>query len=478
MPSQSTRREFMQSTIAGIATASMLQALPLDGEPAQHLGESPRGPVELRVTNATKKYSKEAPLNWSKGKLAADVAIVPTETHQEMLGFGAAFTDAACHNLMRLPQSARIKLLHELLDPSQMNFSVNRICIGSSDYSCKAYSFCDDGPDPELKNFNIAHDQEHILPVLREARQINPELFLLASPWSPPGWMKANGSLLGGCFHKKHNASYAAYFVKFLHAYSQEGVPVNAVTVQNEVDTDQDSRMPACLWGQEYETEFVAHHLGPKFAEKELATKIWLLDHNYNLWGRAICELDDPVVKAFVDGIAWHGYAGTPDGMTRVHEGHPDRHMYWTEGGEGLTSNDLAYQTNWVKWSTTFSGILQNWARCIIAWNIALDEKGEPNIGPFSGGGLVTIHSSTGEVTRSGMYWAMAHYSRAVRRGARRVTSRSEMRNLSHIAFTNFDGEQVAILTNTGPWRTVTVAVNSSVLRLEMEADSIATLIW
>lgn len=478
MSNQSTRREFMKIAIAGVATASVLQEKQLYADSTQAKGEGPTGLVEVHVTSSAKRYSKGAPLAWSKAAFAADVEMIPEETHQEILGFGAAFTDSACHNLTRLSHWERRKLLRELLDPSQMNFSVNRICIGSSDYACTPYSYCDDGPDPELRYFNIKHDREHILPVLVEARQINPEMFLLGSPWSPPGWMKSSGSMLGGNFQKKHNASYAEYFAKFLEAYAREGVAVNAITVQNESDTDQDGRMPACIWGQEYETEFVAHHLGPKFAQRGFQAKIWLLDHNYNLWGRAICELDDPVVKSFVDGIAWHGYGGTPDGMTRVHAAHPDRHMYWTEGGEGQMPDDPAYQTNWAQWSTTFSGILQNWARCIIAWNVALDEDGGPNIGPYRGGGLVTIHSRTGEVTRSGMYWAMAHHSRAVRRGARRVTSKSNSKDLSHVAFVNPDGEHVMVLTNAGARRTVTLAVNSSTTKLEMEANSIATLTW
>src|SRR6266851_2899401 len=182
--------------------------------------------------------------------------------------------------------------------------------------------------------------------------------------------------------------------------------------------------MPASLWGQEYEIEFIARHLGPRFAKEGIATNIWILDHNYNLWGRAICELNEPEVNRYVDGVAWHGYAGTVDSMTRVHNAHPQKHAYWTEGGPDY--KDPNYLTDWTKWSSTFTDILRNWSRCIIGWNLALDENGKPNIGPFDCGGMVTIHSRTQELSRSGQYWAFAHYARALRRGARRFNSSAE----------------------------------------------------
>src|SRR6185369_4720668 len=171
-----------------------------------------------------------------------------------------------------------------------------------------AYSFDEGEPDPELSRFSIDHDREYILPILREARAVNPGLFLLASPWSPPGWMKDNGSMLGGTIRRRYLESYARYINRSLASYNEAGVHVDALTVQNEVDTDQDGRMPACTWPQEAEVEFVARHLGPALQKSGLDTKIWLIDHNYNLWGRAIAELDDEGVRRYASSIAWHGY--------------------------------------------------------------------------------------------------------------------------------------------------------------------------
>jgi glucosylceramidase len=253
-------------------------------------------------------------------------------------------------------------------------------------------------------------------------------------------------------------------------------VPIQAVTPQNEVDTDQDGRMPACIWPQEYEIELVRDHLGPLLKKQGLATKIWILDHNYNLWGRAVAELDDPGLRKYCNSIAWHGYYGTPEMMGKAHEAHPDAEMYWTEGGSDYTSPD--YLTDWAKWGKTFSDVLRNWCRSITAWNLALDEKGRPNIGPFPCGGLVTIHSQTREITRSGQYWAFAHFSRAIRRGARRIDSQSTLADVQHVAFENPDGGRVAVISNAGAARSVVLQIGQLQSEIALEKDSITTLVW
>jgi len=288
--------------------------------------------------------------------------------------------------------------------------------------------------------------------------------------------MKTGNSLFGGSMRKQYFQSYADYFIKFLEAYAAEGVPVDAVTPQNEVDTDQDGKMPACLRGQEYEIEFVARHLGPQLEKNKLSTRIWILDHNYNLWGRAFAELEDSGVRKYVDGIAWHGYVGEPAAMTRIQESFADQHMYWTEGGPEYT--DPAYGTDWAKWKAQFADILRNRARCIIGWNLALDERGRPNIGPFQCGGLVTVNAGTREITYSGQYHALAHYSRAVRRGAKRFESTGEVKGVAHVGFSNPDGSSALVLTNAGADTRVRLALNGLAAEVSLAADSVTTLTW
>jgi glucosylceramidase len=413
----------------------------------------------------------------SESKREADVTIDAAQQFQSILGFGAAFTDASCYLLDRMAPELRAALLREFFSSEGLDLSVCRTCIGSSDYSRSVYTFDDaQEPDPELKHFSIEHDRAYILPTLRAALAVNPNLFLFSSPWSPPAWMKSNRSLLGGSMRKQYFAAYAQYFVRFLAEYRAAGVPIQAVTSQNEVDSDQDGRMPAALWGQEYEIEFVAKHLGPALRSASPETRIWLLDHNYTLWGRVLDCLSDPELAPYIDGVAWHGYAGSPEAMSRVHQAYPEKHAYWTEGGPFYTAPD--YATDWAEWSAKFAVILKNWARTIVGWNLVLDEQGKPNIGPFDCGGVVTLDTPTQTIQRSGQYWAFAHYSKAVRRGARVIATRSPLDTIEHVAFANPDGDYVLVLVNRGDKRDIECRFGSRVMFLDLPAGAVVTLQW
>jgi glucosylceramidase len=470
-----TRRNLIKlaSATACTAVARPLQAMTAGG------ASTPSDRISVRVTGGSQRFAERPALQWQPRTASAPncITLDPASAFQEILGFGAAFTDAACYNFNQLSTAARDELFRDLFDPSNLGLNVCRVCIGSSDYATKVYSY-DEGaePDPDLTRFSIDHDRAYIIPALKAARALNPHLFLFASPWSPPAWMKVNRSMLGGLMEKQHFPAYARYFVKFLEAYAEAGVPVNAVTIQNEVDTEQDSRMPASLWGQEYEAGFVAEHLGRAIADARLDTRIWIIDHNYNLWGRAIAELDDPEVNRYVEGVAWHGYLGEPSAMTRVHEAHPEKHMYWTEGGPSYKAPD--YATDWTNWGATFASILRNWSRCIVGWNLALDENGKPNIGPFDCGGVVTIHSSTKEISRSGQYWAFRHYACAARPGSGRIQSSGDIEGVSHVAFANPDGRATIVLTNPGPARQITLRLAERESAVSLPPDSITNLTW
>ncbi len=465
----SSRREFLK-----LATAASLAATN-----ASFSWPSPPARAGAWVTSQDRRMEEIKLPVWRtvSAKSSAGIHIDTTKHYQEILGFGAAFTDASCYLLSVLDEQKRGALLNDLLGPNGLRLCVGRTCIGASDYSRFAYTLDESpDPDPELQRFSLEHDREYILPILRDAQKVNSDLFLFSSPWTPPGWMKAGDSMLGGSMRKKYLSAYAQYLVKFLQGYSQDGVKIQAITIQNEVDTDQDGRMPAALWGQEYEIQFVKNHLGPALERASLDTKIWILDHNYNLWGRVMDELSDPGLSKYVEGVAWHGYVGTPDAMTRVHEAFPAKSNYWTEGGPDY--KHLDYATDWAKWSHTFAGILRNWAQCIVGWNLVLDELGRPNIGPFSCGGVVTLDSKTHAVTRSGQYWAFAHYSKVVQRGARVIGSEGTLSDIDHVAFENPDGSHVLVLTNQGGGQNVQCQAGTQALDLTLDPGSITTLQW
>ena len=488
--SKSSRRQFLKSATGTAAALVLANRTPAWGKGT--------GQVKVWSTYRDKRHVQGESLAWKPATQidATAIALNPHAARQEVLGFGAAMTDSSCYVLSEMNDAERAPLMHDLFAPGEMAFNVCRTCIGASDYARTVYSFDDSPtPDPELKKFSIDHDKAYILPMLREARKENPDLFFFSSPWSPPAWMKPDNSMLGGAMRKTSFAPYANYFLKFLDGYKTEGVVIDAVTVQNETDAEQEGRMPACLWAQEQEIDFVKGHLGPALRKAGSSTKIWILDHNYSLWGKAIDELSDSGVYEYVDGIAWHGYVGEPTAMTRVHDAFPEKSAYWTEGGPDINQPD--YQTDFTKWADTFNGILNNWARSITSWNIALDEHGKPNVGPFSCGGLVTVESGSHKITCSGQYWAFAHYSRHIKRGARvfatdglgytgagpfangaSIAGSAAGNIVSHAGFRNPDGSYVVTLANPGEQKRVQLVLGAHALEVDLPADSVHTLVW
>jgi glucosylceramidase len=473
-----SRRDFLKAASATAAALAITRTTPMWAA-----GDPPSDAVKVWGTFRDQRHASRPSLEWKRAsQIAADaIQLDMSAPRQQILGFGAAITEASAYMLSGLSDAERAPVMHDLFAPDALALNVCRTCIGASDYATKAYSYDESTePDPDLKKFSIDHDKEFYLPILREARKQNPEMFLFSSPWSPPGWMKPNNSMIGGAMRKLSFGPYANYFVKFLEAYKAEGVAIDAVTVQNETDAEQEGNMPACLFSQEQEMDFAARFLAPAIRNAGMKTKIWILDHNYSLWGRAIDELSDPSVYDAVDGIAWHGYVGEPTAMTRVHDAFPAKHAYWTEGGPDVRQPD--YQTDFTKWADQFNGILNNWARSITAWNVALDEKGRPDIGPFSCGGVITIDNATHKITTSGQYWAFAHYSKHVKRGAK-VFATNGLGNptetgVSHTGFCNPDGSCVVVIANKGAEKRVQLLTGTKTLDVDLPADSVQTLHW
>ena len=471
-----TRRTFLKATGAGAIAIADAVSLPAATRLRHSSPDVSARPVDVWLTDDDQRITRSPQLlsSDSPTPFADSIVINEKKAFQTILGFGAAFTDGSCLLFSQLPPPSREELFHRLFHPSEMGLNVCRTCIGSSDHSASLYSFDEGGPDPDLKRFSIDHDRPYILPILRQARSVNPDLFLFSSPWSPPGWMKDNGSMLGGCMRHTYMPAYANYFLKFLQDYASEGVAIQAVTVQNEVDADQQGLMPACFWPQDYETNFVTEHLGPAFERSGLKTQIWIIDHNYNLWGRAIAEFETPGVLKYTNSVAWHGYSGVPEWMMRVQDAFPQVSMHWTEGSPD--HDDPDYLKCWVLWSQKFSQILRNGCRSITGWCLATDERGRPNIGPYPLGGLMTIDSKSKDIYHSGQFWALEHYARFIQRGAVRLDSQSSAKDMTHCAFRNPDGSVVAVITNSGGPRVCELHSENELTRISLTGNSIVTL--
>lgn len=330
-------------------------------------------------------------------------------------GFGVALTGSSCYELSIMEPDKRNAFLEDIYGRDGLNLSVARVSIGSSDYSTSVYSYCDTPDDTQLKSFSLEPDREFIIPMINEAISHNTGLRFLASPWSPPGWMKTGGLLSCGYMRDKYIDVYADYFVKFIKGYEKAGIKISAVTPQNEPDAQQNGTSVACAWSPDTEAKFMIA-LKKKLKEAGLNTEIWMYDHCFISWPRVVWTLKEyPELSECVDSVAFHYYEGGVELVDSMRKEFPDIKWNFTEGGPRLHDN---YDTDWVKWSYVIACSLAHGADSFIGWNLLLDEDGGPNIGPFSCGGLVTVNSQTGELSYSGQYHAFAHFSKFIRRGA------------------------------------------------------------
>ena len=333
----------------------------------------------------------------------------------DFLGFGVAITGSSCYNLAQMSKEQRETFLQSVYGKEGLRFRIGRLSIGASDYSAEVYSYDDVEGDIKLEHFSVEKDEEYIIPMIKEILRINPDLYLYASPWSPPAWMKTGGSLGGGFMRREFNDCYAEYIVRFIKEYAKHGIKISALTPQNEPETHQKGLMPACIWHPDIEAEFVIA-LRKKLQENDLDVKIWLFDHNFSSWQRVKWTLDaHKELPNACDGIAFHYYSGAIEKTVALKKAYPDLPLHFTEGGPRLYDN---YATDWCKWGIMISKVLNSGYSSFTGWNLMLDEYGGPNIGPFFCGGLITRNSVSNELSYSGQYKALKHISKFMQKGA------------------------------------------------------------
>jgi glucosylceramidase len=406
-----------------------------------------------------------------------------TTAYQEMIGFGAAVTDASAYLIQHKLGTDRDAIVRELFGPDPgIGLSFVRIPMGASDFSSRHYSY-DDLPagqtDPALVRFSVAPDHADKLPVLRAAVAVNPRLSLVASPWSPPAWMKTSGSLIGGTLRPELYPAFAEYFAKFVTAYAAEGIPIHAITLQNEPAFEPPD-YPGMRLDPAARARVIGRHLGPLFERRGLRTLILDWDHNWDQPQEPLAVLADSAARRYVSGVAWHCYAGGVGAQDTVHAAHPDKDAYFTECSGGawapVFADNLAYDVG-----TLVIGATRGWARGVALWNLALDETGGPHLGGCGNcRGLITIDSRTGAVTRNVEYYALAHASRFVRPGARRIASTTGVSGLQTVAFRNADdGSRVLIVLNTGrSAMPFDVRDGGRSFRYTLPAGAVVTLRW
>ena len=419
------------------------------------------------------------------------IEIDPSRSWQEIIGFGAAMTDASAHLLTRLPPATRELVLQDLFGPPSsagpagsaigIRMSFIRVPMGASDFSMRHYTYDDvpdGGSDSTLRHFSVEPDRAEKLPMLRRALEINPQLKVMASPWSPPAWMKTTNSLIKGTLQPLYYDSFANYFVKFIRAYEREGVPVYAISLQNEPAFEPDN-YPGMRLDPPARARVIANHLGPAFARAGIRALIWDWDHNWDQPQQPLGVLADSAARRFVQGVAWHCYGGDVSAQSTVHDRYPDKDAYFTECSGGEWSPKFDENLKWTV-NTLVIGATRNWARGVLMWNLALD----PQYGPHLGGcgncrGIVTIDTVKRSYVRNVDYYALAHASKFVRQGARRIDSSGGDSTLTHVAFRNpDDGSVVAIVLNSADaMRPIAIRIGATAFDYAIPPASVVTVV-
>lgn len=408
------------------------------------------------------------------------ITVDTSEKFQAIDGFGYTLTGGSAQHLIKMSATSRAALLKELFDTTGNNIGVSylRISIGASDLNDHAFSY-DDLPagetDVEMAKFNLGPDKADVIPVLKEILSINPQIKILGSPWSPPAWMKTNSDTRGGSLKPEYYDAYAKYFVKYIQEMKKEGIRIDAITVQNE--PLHPGNNPSLLMLPEEQAAFIKKSLGPLFQSAGIATKIILYDHNADRPDYPITILNDAEAKKYVDGSAFHLYAGPINALTTVHNAHPDKNLYFTEqwiGAPGNFAGDIKWHV-----STLIIGGTRNWARTVLEWNLSSNPQLQPHTD--RGGcteclGAITIEGDN--MVRNPAYYIIAHASKFVRPGSVRIGS-NEVSSLPNAAFRTPDGKKVLVVINTSAtMQDFAIQFNGKISITSLEGGATATYVW
>ncbi|MEV0982540.1 lectin [Streptomyces sp. NPDC049915] len=419
------------------------------------------------------------------GGSGENITVDENTRYQTFTGGGASFTDTAAwlmNSSGALSAATRDATMRKLFSPTDgIGLSFLRNPMGASDLARYGYTY-DDVPagqtDPALTRFSIAHDLADVVPLTRQALQLNPSLTVMASPWTAPAWMKDSGQLNGGWLKAEDYGAYAGYFVKYLQAYRDQGVPVSYVTAQNEPTCC--SGYPSMSWNASGLAYFTKNELLPRLQSAGLPTKVLAHDWNWDTYDAYAAQtVDDAAIRTHPNfgGIAWHGYGGDIAKQTTVHNQYPQLDAFGTEhsGGTWIADQQREDMLNIIDYT-------RNWAKSVTKWSLAVDQS----MGPHNGGcstctGLVTVHNGdarSGQVDYTVEYYDMGHLTKFVRPGAQRIASTASSA-LPNVAWRNPDGSKALIAYNdSASPRTVTINWSSQHATYSVPGNTSVTFTW
>jgi glucosylceramidase len=367
-----------------------------------------------------------------------------------MDGFGFTLSQGSASHLLAMSDSARQSVLQELFGSGEKDIRISylRLAVAASDLNAFPFSYNDlkdpRATDPTLSQFSLSYDTLDVLPVLKQILEVNPQIKLMASPWSPPTWMKDNRDTRGGSLLPEFESSYAQYLVKYIQEMAKRGFTIDALTIQNE--PLHPGNNPSLLMLADQQARFIGKHLGPAFRQAGIQTKIVIYDHNADRPDYPISVLSDPIANPFIDGAAFHLYGGQIEALSEVHRAFPDKHLYFTEqwvGAPGNLEGDIAWHVK-----NLLIGAPRNWAKTVLEWNLSSNPELTPHTN--RGGcdrclGAITLDGDA--VIRNPAYYVIAHASKFVDPGSYRIGS-TLPEGLPNVAFLRADGKQVLIVQN------------------------------
>ena len=412
--------------------------------------------------------------------------------YQEIWGFGGAFTESSALNLSRVTGKMRKKVLELYFDPEKgIGYNFCRSTINSCDFSEKPYDYDKVTDDFELKHFDISHDKETIIPVIKDAMEMAEDLLIFSSPWSPPAWMKTNEKMAkGGKLRSDCQAVWAKYVARYIQEYQKEGVYIWGVTVQNEAKAEQG--WESCVYSAGEERDYVTGYLKPTFEKMGLGDrKIFFWDHNKErVVERAKETLCSQRARDCFDGVAVHWYSG--DHFTALdvtHQLFPEKYIIASEQctGKGRKPEDSGE-----RYAHDIIGDLNNWTNAWVDWNMFLNEDGGPSHWLdeqraegrdkdkiWVGESPIVYDRTKQELDIRSSYYYMGHFSKYIRRGARRIGYSIYDSAVEACAFANRDGSIVCVVLNRAETdKEISLRFRQEIASVKIKAHSIITLIF
>jgi len=406
------------------------------------------------------------------------IEVAEGSVFQSVDGFGYTLTGGSVEVINTLNASRKQELLQDIFNTTTgIGVSYLRISIGASDLNSAPFTYNDlpaGQTDPALANFSVSQDSA-VIELLQEILAINPNIKIVATPWTAPLWMKDNGNFVGGSLKPEYYAVYAQYFVKYIQAMQAQGITIDAITPQNEPLNPHNN--PSMVMQASEQGDFIKNHLGPAFQAAGLTTKIIIYDHNCDMASYPISILNDAAARQYIDGSGFHLYAGDISAMSVVHNAHPTKNVYFTEqytAASGIFGGDLKWHLK-----NVLIGSMRNWSKNTLEWNLASNSNWDPhtNGGCSDCKGAITIVSSD-NYSKNVAYYIIAHASKFVPSGSVRIGS-NIAGNLQNVAFKRADGKIVLIVENDGAGiEFFNIKYNGKWVRVSLEGGAVGTYIW